>query len=206
MAQQKVKDFVKESKTGQPVTTTTKKKSKPNLTIEGSSIELVDMEPAQVSEALSDLTDIIPQDILDSCEDHTDPEFFAAKSLAMGHDALVKSMDPLTKRESERVSAAVINVVQHNQKVFDYVLKKEKPKKIAALEDRLKKELAEVKELKRNLVNGKVSIDEHGLQVMLRADFRRFLGALHPDKHPGQEEKYQQLFNDFKSYEDDYRA
>jgi hypothetical protein len=188
------------------VTTTTKAKAKPKLTIEGSNVELIDMEPAQVSEALSGLTDVIPQDILDSCEDHNDPEFFAAKSLAMGHEALVKSMDPLTKRESERVSAAVINVVQHNQKVFDYVLKKEKPKKIKALEDRLKKEIAEVVALKRKLVKGTVSIDEHGLQVMLRADFRRFLGALHPDRHPGQEEKYQQLFNDFKSYEDDYRA
>ena len=192
--------------TPEPKTPKTPKAPKASTVIEGSSVELLDMSPEEVTTALYEMTDVIPDDIKASASDHNDPEFFAAKSLAMEHDAINKSMSSLGKRDQDRVAAAVVNVVQHNQKVFDYVLKKEKPKKIKALEERLKKKIAEVDELKRKLVKGQVSMNEHGLQVMLRADFKRFLGALHPDKHPGQEEKYQVLFNDFKAYEDEYRG
>ncbi len=53
---------------------------------------------------------------------------------------------------------------------------------------------------------GKIAISELGMRDMFKADYKRFLGALHPDKHPGQEEKYAALFNDFKAYADKYSS
>lgn len=189
----------------QPKKSRKSQKSQP-VTVDGFSVELLDMTPEQVMERLKDLADILPPDVVEAASDHNNPNYFACRALAMSHDAMLKALQPLTRKEQKRLLVAFAAVFQHNQKVFDYILKTERPKRIKALEEKLNKKIQAADEKLQKLREGKVAIDEHGVQVMLRADFKRFLGALHPDKHPGQEEKYQVLFNDFKSYEDAYRG
>lgn len=180
-------------------------KSQP-VTVDGFGVELLDLTPDEVLERLRALAHILPPDVVEAANDHDNPNFFACRALAMSQESVLGVLEPLTKKEQARVLASFGAVFQHNQKVFDYILKTERPKRIKAMEDRLKRKIDEADERLRKIRAGNVAIDEHGVQVMLRADFKRFLGALHPDKHPGQEEKYKVLFNDFKAYEEAYRG
>jgi hypothetical protein len=173
---------------------------------EAPQVSLVELTPAQFTAMIRKLTDVIPGSLRDKVNDFNDPNLFAARSLVTMHENLIKELSKLGKPQAGKIAGSFMRLLRFNQNVFDQVMKASKPVYWKKAAEKLDKQRAALEAEKVRYLEGKVSVDEVGMGKMLRTDFRRFLGALHPDKHPGNEEKYTALFNDFKSYEDNYKG
>lgn len=128
------------------------------------------------------LVDISTEDLDIAVEDIMHPQYMVARGLLEHREATQKALGPLSKPDRKKAMTAVVQILQHEQEVFQAHLKANTTAAAKRYQAQLKEELAEQK--KQSLQMRKILGTPFD-----KKDFKFIRGVLHSDREVSAERK-----------------
>ena len=180
-----MRDLVKDWRTPANTDTSSDSTSAETTTTTTATTQQTETSPNLPEASWDDLlkaVNITTETVEQASQDMMHPQYMVARRLTESKERIVKAMTPLSKQERKKSLNAVVDVLAHEQEVFQAEVKALMPKYNKELEAKLKHEIEEQKKVTAQLRK----------QVgagFSRKDFQYIRGVLHSDREVSTERK-----------------
>lgn len=157
-------------------TSTAPQTPEPELTV---STRREDATEVTADQLMAEMKRLLPPKVVERLNSEAKLYSIVLAGLGQNRTSIKKMLDKFTQKESKAAAQLLMEVLEHQNKVFNEIVKSETPARIQQMEAELQAEREEVGKLRQEALSGKVAVPAH---MMSTKDAKIIKGVLHPDK------------------------